>query len=604
MSARISGRPLAGPLRTSMEQALGADLGSIRVHTGPDAGALAGRLEADAFTIGRDVYLPRGYPPASDGDLAQVVHELTHAARQGRRGQALVQRQRRGGGQPAPSAATDAQRYVVEVIEFLHDGAVFYESGPAVEEARLERRLGGWAAALSAARAAATGDQALETRLDRAYNRAVRALLFAAAARSDRTPRQLYLANLRSIDEAAWPRGSTDPRAGELSREFASGKDAHPASIAVLRAHVGDDLTRFFSTRDPEAVLLPPGVVVRFAGNVPAALRPGLQSVAGQIADTPLIVNSTTSLAIDTGVAGGRDDDVSVYRFTRVPGVKAGTSTILIERLGAAGIEVAGPTRTAAGQTSFEKHGFRRGDHWSGSDYAALVAAIASMPDALLSRIDGVTFERAARNAEDPKACGSYHLETHSITMYDCAFDTSATRFGPPGGGTRTWLEWAVGHETGHAIDRDALRAAMTNLEDAQRTQLASIADLRDPDTSGYRWSNDADGARYEAAMAQIKAAQAEVLRTRSLSGARWKLKGREFVVADEPSPDSEFQAAARRDGGVRITDYAGKNWSEFFAETFALYLTDPEELRILRPNLSAYFEKRLPRERSPAPAR
>jgi len=77
------GQPLPAALRSSMEQALGADFGGVRVHTGARADQLNRSLQAAAFTSGRDIYFRRGaYSPASPRGTALLAHELTHVVQQ------------------------------------------------------------------------------------------------------------------------------------------------------------------------------------------------------------------------------------------------------------------------------------------------------------------------------------------------------------------------------------------------------------------------------------------------------------------------------------------------------------------------------------------
>src|SRR5687767_2032942 len=52
---REPGAPLPGPTRATMEQALGRDLGAVRVHTGASASAASDALDAHAFTAGSHV---------------------------------------------------------------------------------------------------------------------------------------------------------------------------------------------------------------------------------------------------------------------------------------------------------------------------------------------------------------------------------------------------------------------------------------------------------------------------------------------------------------------------------------------------------------------
>ena len=77
------GQPLPAALRSSMEQALGADFGGVRVHTGARSDQLNRSLQAAAFTSGQDIYFRRGaYSPASTQGTALLAHELTHVVQQ------------------------------------------------------------------------------------------------------------------------------------------------------------------------------------------------------------------------------------------------------------------------------------------------------------------------------------------------------------------------------------------------------------------------------------------------------------------------------------------------------------------------------------------
>jgi hypothetical protein len=84
-SARGAGRPLAGGVQRSMGQAFGGvDFSGVRVHTGRQATGLSNRLQAKAFTTGRDVFFnDRAYDPGSREGQAVLAHELTHTIQQG-----------------------------------------------------------------------------------------------------------------------------------------------------------------------------------------------------------------------------------------------------------------------------------------------------------------------------------------------------------------------------------------------------------------------------------------------------------------------------------------------------------------------------------------
>lgn len=82
--ARSGGAKLPPPVRRSMEQAMGADFGGVRVHAGTQADALSRSVQARAFTVGRDIFFARSQfrPGTADGQRL-IAHELTHTLQQG-----------------------------------------------------------------------------------------------------------------------------------------------------------------------------------------------------------------------------------------------------------------------------------------------------------------------------------------------------------------------------------------------------------------------------------------------------------------------------------------------------------------------------------------
>ncbi|WP_431261462.1 eCIS core domain-containing protein [Roseateles chitinivorans] len=78
-----SGEPMPGPVRGRMESALGMGLGHVRLHTDATAAQAADRLNARAFTIGRDVAFGSGeFQPGTPHGDALIAHELAHVAQQ------------------------------------------------------------------------------------------------------------------------------------------------------------------------------------------------------------------------------------------------------------------------------------------------------------------------------------------------------------------------------------------------------------------------------------------------------------------------------------------------------------------------------------------
>ncbi|MFP3643374.1 DUF4157 domain-containing protein [Paraburkholderia sp. SIMBA_054] len=79
-----TGMPLPQRVRGFMETRFRADFGAVRIHTDAHAATLSAKLNAQAFTVGRDVYFARGQfnPDTADG-RELIAHELTHTIQQG-----------------------------------------------------------------------------------------------------------------------------------------------------------------------------------------------------------------------------------------------------------------------------------------------------------------------------------------------------------------------------------------------------------------------------------------------------------------------------------------------------------------------------------------
>jgi hypothetical protein len=80
---RGGGQPLEGPVKAGMENALGADLSDVRVHTDGTAAASAQAVQAHAYTVGTDiVFGPGQFQPESPTGQRTLAHELTHVVQQ------------------------------------------------------------------------------------------------------------------------------------------------------------------------------------------------------------------------------------------------------------------------------------------------------------------------------------------------------------------------------------------------------------------------------------------------------------------------------------------------------------------------------------------
>ena len=113
--AHGSGQAIPAPVRTPLEQALGADFRGVRVHTDARADHLNRSLQARAFTTGHDIFFRRGeYNPGGSGGREVLAHELTHVVQQNGSTTALVVQRDSGAGTKPRTFSTDG-RYLIKL---------------------------------------------------------------------------------------------------------------------------------------------------------------------------------------------------------------------------------------------------------------------------------------------------------------------------------------------------------------------------------------------------------------------------------------------------------------------------------------------------------
>ncbi len=83
-SLRGRGSALPDSLRSHMEARFGADFSDVRVHNNSDSSGLARSVNAQAFTVGKDIVFGGGYyAPETEVGKRLVAHELAHVVQQG-----------------------------------------------------------------------------------------------------------------------------------------------------------------------------------------------------------------------------------------------------------------------------------------------------------------------------------------------------------------------------------------------------------------------------------------------------------------------------------------------------------------------------------------
>ena len=79
-----AGSPLPDSVRGFMEPRFGADFSNVRVHTGERSARLNRQLNAQAFTVGNQVFFGRDrFQPDTSEGRELIAHELTHTIQQG-----------------------------------------------------------------------------------------------------------------------------------------------------------------------------------------------------------------------------------------------------------------------------------------------------------------------------------------------------------------------------------------------------------------------------------------------------------------------------------------------------------------------------------------
>lgn len=80
---RSPGRPLDASSRELFEPLFGKDFNSVRIHTDDAAAESARGIDAQAYTVGRDIVFGAGYyAPDTDEGKRLLAHELTHVVQQ------------------------------------------------------------------------------------------------------------------------------------------------------------------------------------------------------------------------------------------------------------------------------------------------------------------------------------------------------------------------------------------------------------------------------------------------------------------------------------------------------------------------------------------
>jgi hypothetical protein len=524
---READRTAARATPTAISRRLAAT--GARLLAGPDAARTADRLDARAFTIGRDIGFARGaFAPGTPAGRRLVAHELAHVDQQTAGRAVGVQRQ----------AVEEPEEQPTETPEST-------ETSPSKSASESPKQQ-------------AEGKPA-----------------------SERTEQA---AEGKSASEAKPKAGSEDTKSTEPARSGPAALGAFDAETRK-RVRVNTDVLAGEDRLDVAAALEEPESLgnadVRVSGTEDPTLRSVL-SKAGVVAVQKNLLgpDETLTLAIDLTpvkkqVSGYSGPTRLVVRFSRV-----GTedrSTVTVENLGTPDASVRKQMRTA-GKAVAEKRGFRL-TGFGASGKAAVHEALGMLPASVLDRLSKgstpLTFRRASVSKSDPKTGGHYVQESHTVVLFDNAFKSSQRRYGESGRFVTETVRM-IAHEIGHAVESTEPRVARE--ADADSTKKTKQERKEATSETGWRW----------------KIVEEEGKRLWDYQHATKDTAFTEALQADATRP-----AKDEPKGIVSITEYptkydeTGDQLREMYAESFSLYVTDPETLKRLRPSVYDYFETR-----------
>lgn len=130
------GRPLDAELREYFEPRLGVELGSVRLHDGPQASRSARELGARAYAVGKDVVLGESVDRWSASGQRLLAHELAHVAQQSRPASRTLARAEAG---ETPADAVGALASLTDTIRDYRERAVTALAGSGLREADVAR---------------------------------------------------------------------------------------------------------------------------------------------------------------------------------------------------------------------------------------------------------------------------------------------------------------------------------------------------------------------------------------------------------------------------------------------------------------------------------
>ena len=265
------------------------------------------------------------------------------------------------------------------------------------------------------------------------------------------------------------------------------------------------------------------------------------------------------------------------------------------------------------------------------SEKEAVMSGVAKLPESALKDIQGLKFGKKSCKLDDnnksiasiPAPNAYYSPDDHEVILVNAGSISVNNLFGDKDGSNFIdRIEYTVLHEIGHAVDYalylqdkdnllnpmdekyDKYKAAVEEKENA-RTAYNNFVPVYNADKNVTnkaklnKLKTDLDNKKiivnqlwneYKNYIAGINGKKFE-----TFSGV-----GNEINVAGNSisytaiTDVTDFTLALKLDS-PNITGYSDTNVKEAYAEAFALYISEPESLQILSPNVYEYFNNKYP---------
>ena len=252
-------------------------------------------------------------------------------------------------------------------------------------------------------------------------------------------------------------------------------------------------------------------------------------------------LNLNQTMSVEIKAASG------LFRFTKIAlaPIESGTEILLIEKIGslpAAPTQGQLSTNKTSFETKYKGFGFKLTSVWSSSqEISQLDDALTQVSISARNKTKDLIFDRRSSQVGSEGEAGHYNPGTHTIEVFQSAFDSSALRYGRHNLLAKV-LDHEVGHATAHAtVNHTPNKKLMAEFKAAARLDGAS------DDKTGERTFKGADN----------------VVKVKTVKGG--------------------------------ITEYGDVDIGEYYAEAFSLYSLDPTTTELIRPNVFKFFKKNFP---------